>query len=116
VPLVSSATTATFLDRAANQNFVAPSGGHRRTYLGNYSQHLGAEQLGGRQPVGLLTATEGAGQPSRPYIEPIPAQCHRSTQARPRETAGESGPSRPRWRALSGPKFRFPDAPAPGAR
>jgi len=115
-------TTATFLDRSANaESLPTELRQIARTYLGQLQPAPGAETAGaGAKPVRPLNRQAEELPVSRPYIDPIPGQCHcRSTQAKsPRETAGESGPeSRPRVGEPLRPKFRFrcPPLRAPGS-
>ena len=114
VPLVVVSHDRTFLDRVCNQ-IVETERGVSRSYLGNYSQHLEQKLLEREATQAAFDRQQKDLASQQAYIDRFRASATRSTQAKSREklldkverieAPGES---------LSGPRFRFPDAPRSG--
>ncbi|MCT4363910.1 MAG: ATP-binding cassette domain-containing protein [Synechococcaceae cyanobacterium MAG-AL2] len=114
VPLVVVSHDRTFLDRVCNQ-IVATERGIARTYLGNYSQHLEQKQLEREASQSAFDRQQKELASQQAYIDRFRASATRSTQAKSREKLLEKVDRiEAPVESLSGPKFRFPDAPRSG--
>nr|WP_199289413.1 ABC-F family ATP-binding cassette domain-containing protein [Cyanobium sp. FACHB-13342] len=104
----------TFLDRVCNQ-IVETERGVSRTYLGNYSQHLEQKALEREATQAAFERQQKELGAQQAYIDRFRASATRSTQAKSREKLLEKierveAPIE----GVSGPRFRFPDAPRSG--
>ncbi|NQV10141.1 MAG: ATP-binding cassette domain-containing protein [Cyanobacteria bacterium] len=114
VPLVVVSHDRTFLDRVCNQ-IVATERGIARTYLGNYSQHLEQKQLEREASQSAFDRQQKELASQQAYIDRFRASATRSTQAKSREKLLEKVDRiEAPVESLSGPRFRFPDAPRSG--
>ncbi|MCT0199745.1 ATP-binding cassette domain-containing protein [Synechococcus sp. CS-1325] len=114
VPLVVVSHDRTFLDRVCNQ-IVETERGISRSYLGNYSQHLEQKALEREATQSAFDRQQKDLASQQAYIDRFRASATRSTQAKSREKLLEKveridAPVE----SLSGPRFRFPDAPRSG--
>ena len=104
----------TFLDRVCNQ-IVETERGVSRTYLGNYSQHLEQKALEREATQAAFERQQKELGAQQAYIDRFRASATRSTQAKSREKLLDKierveAPIE----GVSGPRFRFPDAPRSG--
>jgi ATP-binding cassette subfamily F protein 3 len=104
----------TFLDRVCNQ-IVETERGVSRSYLGNYSQHLEQKVLEREATQAAFERQQKELGAQQAYIDRFRASATRSTQAKSREKLLEKierveAPIE----GVSGPRFRFPDAPRSG--
>jgi ATP-binding cassette subfamily F protein 3 len=104
----------TFLDRVCNQ-IVETERGVSRTYLGNYSQHLEQKALEREATQAAFERQQKELGAQQAYIDRFRASATRSTQAKSREKLLDKierveAPVE----GVSGPRFRFPDAPRSG--
>jgi ATP-binding cassette, subfamily F, member 3 len=104
----------TFLDRVCNQ-IVETERGISRSYLGNYSQHLEQKVLEREATQAAFERQQKELGAQQAYIDRFRASATRSTQAKSREKLLEKierveAPIE----GVSGPRFRFPDAPRSG--
>ena len=104
----------TFLDRVCNQ-IVETERGVSRTYLGNYSQHLEQKALEREATQAAFERQQKELGAQQTYIDRFRASATRSTQAKSREKLLDKierveAPIE----GVSGPRFRFPDAPRSG--
>ena len=104
----------TFLDRVCNQ-IVETERGVSRTYLGNYSQHLEQKALEREATQAAFERQQKELGAQQAYIDRFRASATRSTQAKSREKLLEKierveAP----LEGVSGPRFRFPEAPRSG--
>ena len=104
----------TFLDRVCNQ-IVETERGVSRYYLGNYSQHLEQKVLEREATQAAFERQQKELGAQQAYIDRFRASATRSTQAKSREKLLEKierveAPIE----GVSGPRFRFPDAPRSG--
>ena len=106
----------TFLDRVCNQ-IVATERGISRSYLGNYTAHLEQKQLEQEATQAAFDRQQKEIASQQAYIDRFRASATRSTQAKSREKLLEKvemvdAPIE----SVTGPSFRFPDAPRSGAQ
>ena len=114
VPLVVVSHDRTFLDRVCNQ-IVETERGISRTYLGNYSQHLEQKALEREATQSAFDRQQKDLASQQAYIDRFRASATRSTQAKSREKLLEKVERiEAPVESLSGPRFRFPDAPRSG--
>ena len=104
----------TFLDRVCTQ-IVETERGISRTYLGNYSQHLEQKILEREASQAAFDRQQKELSSQQAYIDRFRASATRSTQAKSREKLLEKveridAPIE----GLTGPRFRFPEAPRSG--
>jgi ATP-binding cassette subfamily F protein 3 len=114
VPLVVVSHDRTFLDRVCNQ-IVETERGVSRTYLGNYTQHLEQKVLEREATQAAFDRQQKDLASQQAYIDRFRASATRSTQAKSREKLLDKveridAPVE----SLSGPRFRFPEAPRSG--
>ena len=104
----------TFLDRVCNQ-IVETERGVSRTYLGNYSQHLEQKALEREASQAAFERQQKELASQQAYIDRFRASATRSTQAKSREKLLEKVERiEAPIESVSGPRFRFPDAPRSG--
>ena len=106
----------TFLDRVCNQ-IVSTERGISRSYLGNYTAHLEQKQLEQEATQAAFDRQQKEIATQQAYIDRFRASATRSTQAKSREKLLEKvemvdAPIE----SVTGPSFRFPDAPRSGAQ
>ncbi|MEB3264803.1 MAG: ABC-F family ATP-binding cassette domain-containing protein [Synechococcus sp.] len=104
----------TFLDRVCTQ-IVETERGVSRTYLGNYSQHLEQKALEREASQAAFERQQKELSAQQAYIDRFRASATRSTQAKSREKLLEKVERiEAPIEGVSGPRFRFPDAPRSG--
>jgi ATP-binding cassette, subfamily F, member 3 len=114
IPLVVVSHDRTFLDRVCTQ-IVETERGISRTYLGNYSQHLEQKLLEREATQAAFDRQQKDLASQQAYIDRFRASATRSTQAKSREKLLDKveridAP----LESLTGPRFRFPEAPRSG--
>ena len=105
-----------FLDRVCNQ-IVSTERGISRSYLGNYTAHLEHKALEQEATQAAFDRQQKEIASQQAYIDRFRASATRSTQAKSREKLLDKveridAPVE----TVSGPSFRFPDAPRSGAQ
>ena len=105
-----------FLDRVCNQ-IVSTERGISRSYLGNYTAHLEQKALEQEATQAAFDRQQKEIASQQAYIDRFRASATRSTQAKSREKLLDKveridAPVE----TVSGPSFRFPDAPRSGAQ
>ena len=105
-----------FLDRVCNQ-IVSTERGISRSYLGNYTAHLEQKALEREATQAAFDRQQKEIASQQAYIDRFRASATRSTQAKSREKLLDKveridAPVE----TVSGPSFRFPDAPRSGAQ
>jgi ATP-binding cassette subfamily F protein 3 len=104
----------TFLDRVCTQ-IVETERGVSRTYLGNYSQHLEQKALEREATQAAYDRQQKELSAQQAYIDRFRASATRSTQAKSREKLLEKVERvEAPIEGVSGPRFRFPEAPRSG--
>ncbi|EDY37501.1 ABC transporter, ATP binding component [Cyanobium sp. PCC 7001] len=104
----------TFLDRVCTQ-IVETERGVSRTYLGNYSQHLEQKALEREATQAAYERQQKELSAQQAYIDRFRASATRSTQAKSREKLLEKVERvEAPIEGVSGPRFRFPEAPRSG--
>ena len=105
-----------FLDRVCNQ-IVSTERGISRSYLGNYTAHLEQKALEREATQAAFDRQQKEIASQQAYIDRFRASATRSTQAKSREKLLDKveridAPVE----TVSGPSFRFPEAPRSGAQ
>ena len=105
----------TFLDRVCNQ-IVSTERGISKAYLGNYTSHLEQKALEQEASQAAFERQQKEIATQQAYIDRFRASATRSTQAKSREKQLDKvervdAPVE----SVSGPSFRFPQAPRSGA-
>ncbi|WP_028952883.1 ATP-binding cassette domain-containing protein [Synechococcus sp. CC9616] len=105
-----------FLDRVCNQ-IVSTERGISRSYLGNYTVHLEQKALEREATQAAFDRQQKEIASQQAYIDRFRASATRSTQAKSREKLLDKveridAPVE----TVSGPSFRFPEAPRSGAQ
>ena len=105
-----------FLDRVCNQ-IVSTERGISRSYLGNYTAHLEQKALEQEATQAAFDRQQKEIASQQAYIDRFRASATRSTQAKSREKLLDKveridAPVE----TVSGPSFRFPEAPRSGAQ
>ncbi|MFL0783138.1 MAG: ABC-F family ATP-binding cassette domain-containing protein [Prochlorococcus sp.] len=104
----------TFLDRICTQ-IVSTERGLSRTYIGNYSAHLEQKALEQEATQAAFERQQKDLATQQAYVDRFRASATRSTQAKSREKLLEKVERiEAPITAVSGPSFRFPDAPRSG--
>jgi len=104
----------TFLDRICTQ-IVSTERGLSRTYIGNYSAHLEQKALEQEATQAAYERQQKDLATQQAYVDRFRASATRSTQAKSREKLLEKVERiEAPITAVSGPSFRFPDAPRSG--
>ena len=104
----------TFLDRICTQ-IVSTERGVSRTYIGNYSAHLEQKALEQEATKAAYERQQKDLASQQAYVDRFRASATRSTQAKSREKLLEKVERiEAPIAAVSGPSFRFPDAPRSG--
>ena len=104
----------TFLDRICTQ-IVITERGVSRTYLGNYTAHLEQKALEEEATQAAFERQQKDLAAQQAYVDRFRASATRSTQAKSREKLLEKVERiEAPVKSVSGPSFRFPDAPRSG--
>ena len=104
----------TFLDRICTQ-IVITERGISRTYLGNYTAHLEQKALEEEATQAAFERQQKDLAAQQAYVDRFRASATRSTQAKSREKLLEKVERiEAPVKSVSGPSFRFPDAPRSG--